>query len=80
MRDHFYTLYGQVVAHYLHGISAFGSRVRFYKYTLAANSPDPVVIPADPTVINDFEIETRWDCDIFDANGLLVSERLLTPS
>ncbi|KAF5325166.1 hypothetical protein D9619_010075 [Psilocybe cf. subviscida] len=69
MRHYFAKFREQAVTPYLYGASAFGSRLRFYKYTLAANMLEPAAIQPDPVVLNDLAPTTEWDCDLLDVDG-----------
>lgn len=51
----------------LHGISAMGTRLCFYK--LINNKIDPPSIQADLNRVIDMAPQERWDCDILESEG-----------
>jgi hypothetical protein len=51
----------------LHGVSAMGTRLCFYK--LIDNKIDPPAIRADLNRVTDTAPEERWDCDILELEG-----------
>jgi hypothetical protein len=70
MRDRFRDLRRSLVTPRLPAISAFGTRLSFYEYTVATNTVVPAAIPAHPVILNDLAPADRWSCDLLDADGI----------
>ncbi|KAJ3545749.1 hypothetical protein NMY22_g2315 [Coprinellus aureogranulatus] len=79
-RGHFRDLRQAAVTPHLPGVSAFGTRLRFYENTVATNGVAPAAVPPDPLVLNDLAPVDRWDCDLLDADDALTSTAFLTRS
>ncbi|KAK0226498.1 hypothetical protein IW262DRAFT_1362410 [Armillaria fumosa] len=69
MRERFRDLRDDIVTPVLPGVSAFGTRLLFYRYVKATNSVTPSAIDADLNIMTDAAPKNRWDCDILDTNG-----------
>ncbi|KAK0495013.1 hypothetical protein EDD18DRAFT_1173503 [Armillaria luteobubalina] len=69
VRECFRDLRDDVVTAVLPGVSAFGTRLSFYRYVKAANAVTPSAIVADLNIMTDAAPNNRWDCDILDADG-----------
>ncbi|EAU85988.2 hypothetical protein CC1G_03011 [Coprinopsis cinerea okayama7 len=69
MRDRFRDLRHTLITPRLPAVSAFGTRLCFYEYTVATNAVVPAAIPADPLILNDVAPADRWDCDLLEADG-----------
>ncbi|KIO24253.1 hypothetical protein M407DRAFT_26367 [Tulasnella calospora MUT 4182] len=54
----------------MYGISAFGSRVCFYRLSTVPGSPiNPPLIPRDLEYVNDVAPEDRWNDNVLDVGG-----------
>ncbi|KAJ2920066.1 hypothetical protein MD484_g271, partial [Candolleomyces efflorescens] len=69
MRDHFRDIRHTLITPRLPAVSAFGTRLCFYEYTVATNALTPAAVPADPLFLNDVAPADRWDCDLLEADG-----------
>lgn len=55
----------------LHGVSAIGTRLCFYRLDLTQGRLQimPPAIPGDPLFMIDTVPEERWDCTVLDSEG-----------
>lgn len=53
----------------LYGVSAYGTRLAFYKYTKAPRFLAPKRIPSDPDMFNDTAPEDWWSCELTEQEG-----------
>ncbi|KAH9050348.1 hypothetical protein EDB83DRAFT_2226674, partial [Lactarius deliciosus] len=70
MRDHFRDLRHSLVTPRLPGVSAFDTRMAFYEYVVANNRITPGAITPDPNILNDLAPVERWNCDLFEDEGI----------
>lgn len=70
MRDRFRDLHTNLITPRIPAISAFGTRIAFYKYTAATNTVTLPAIAADPIFLNDVAPADRWNHDPLQANGI----------
>ena len=54
----------------LHGISAFGTKIAFYKFDLATKVMEPRQITPDPELVTDAAPEEWWAFDILEEEGV----------
>ncbi|KAI5998930.1 hypothetical protein F5J12DRAFT_848369 [Pisolithus orientalis] len=60
----------------LHGVSAFGTRLCFYKYDAHSQELTPHRILAHPTVVTDM-LADNWDCDVLETDGMQRLEKVI---
>jgi len=53
----------------LHGVSAFGTKLAFYKYHKASRRLEPRQITPDPNILTDTAPREWWSCDILEEEG-----------
>lgn len=53
----------------LHGVSAFGTRLCFYRYDARSQELTPHRILAHPTLVTEFAPTDNWNCDLLQADG-----------
>jgi hypothetical protein len=69
MRRQFRDLRQTLVVPTLHGISAFGTHLSFYKYDSATHILQPELIQSDPAFLVDVAPIGRWGCDVLQQEG-----------
>lgn len=69
MRQRFLDVVGDLRIPVLHGVSAYGTKLAFYKYTKNVNVLEPRRITPDPELLTDTAPQHWWDCDILEADG-----------
>ncbi|KAH8987458.1 hypothetical protein EDB92DRAFT_1801357, partial [Lactarius akahatsu] len=67
MRDHFRDLRHSLVTPRLLGVSAFGTRITFYKYVVSNNR---ITIIPNPDTPSDAAPIERWNCDLLEDEGV----------
>lgn len=64
MRERFEDLGDRIEIPVLHGVSAIGGRLCFYKYTKATGNLEPELVPSGTRRLIDTAAMNRWDVDI----------------
>ena len=70
MRDRLVDLIPNMITSRLLGISAFGTRLAFYKYDAADNSLTPPLIFPHPVYLNELAPAERWSYDVLEPEGI----------
>jgi hypothetical protein len=70
MREHFHKLRTKLTTPRLPGISAFGTRIALYEYTVATKTLTPRAIVRDPEFFTDVAPAERWNYDILEADAI----------
>ena len=69
MQQMFYALMNDVEISILHGVSAIGTKLCFYKYTKDTQELEPAPIPDHTTRMVDLAPRDRWDFDALTPGG-----------
>jgi len=69
MRDRVRELITELRIPRLHGVSAIGARLAFYRYDATTQIIEPPAIPRDPIRVNDTAPAVRWSVDILSDEG-----------
>lgn len=69
MRESFEDLGERVKIPILHGVSAIGNKLCFYKYTKVTRVLEPALIPGSITMLIDTAPSNRWDVDLLTPQG-----------
>lgn len=69
MRQRFGDFRRNLVVPVLHGVSAFGPRLCFYRYDVSTNKVTPERIVNQTSYVLDTAPESRWDCGVLEAEG-----------
>lgn len=69
MRDRVRDLMTELRIPKLHGVSALGVRLAFYRYDAATHGLEPPAIPRDPLFVNDTAPAVRWSVNLLSDEG-----------
>ena len=69
MRQRFLDIAPELRIPVLHGVSAYGTKIAFYKYNKDANVLEPRRIAPDPETLTDIAPWEWWCWDILEAGG-----------
>lgn len=69
MRQRFLDVAAELRIPVLHGVSAYGTKLAFYKYTKDANVLEPRRITPDPETLTDTAPQSWWGSDILEEEG-----------
>ncbi|KIO11067.1 hypothetical protein M404DRAFT_127771 [Pisolithus tinctorius Marx 270] len=70
MRERVGDLRANLAIPVLHGVSAFGTRLCFYKYDSRSRELTPQRIPEHPTRVTDIMPAHNWSCDVLNTDGM----------